>query len=543
MRAGLIAAVAAVACSDTGSRTTLRIERTFGELSTQPIEVVEPYEYRGRLAAMPVSDANELEARTRGYLAAHRAVFGDLELIADGAMIDRDHEFASIVYAQRYRGIPVVGAHLAFAVSRGRLILVQGNAQPITGVASEPRYSLADGLASLADGLPGGAGDRDHARLVVLPPTTLAWEITAWRGQRHYVINIDAVTGETVSAYDANHYDYHGRATHDVDARTVGDQVVTLPAEHLKLNSPLGSTLTDGKGAFSFTDPRHALGIRQPAAPLIVTAELAGRFVDVRRARGQSARFVGALRPERPNVLEWDEARAEASELDVFRGVNTTNRFAATVFPDLAWLKRPVAAYVDHPQTCNAYWNGSSINFFKAGNGCNNSGRIFDVIAHEWGHGLDQNAPGGASNDGLGEFIGDLLSFAQTNSHLLAPNFFVDGKAVRDLKDPAYRCYDPKKRQVHAAGQLLGAVMFDVMEDLKAAGVTGERLKRLLLRPIAIAQSRAEWYGAMLAVDDDNGDLTDGTPNECLIYNQFKAHSCGGTRWPGIPPEDPPHCR
>ncbi len=47
----------------------------------------------------------------------------------------------------------------------------------------------------------------------------------------------------------------------------------------------------------------------------------------------------------------------------------------------------------------------------------------------------------------------------------------------------------------------------------------------------------------MLAVDDDDGNLANGTPHECLIYNQFKAHSCGDTRWPGIPDQDPPECR
>lgn len=134
------------------------------------------------------------------------------------------------------------------------------------------------------------------------------------------------------------------------------------------------------------------------------------------------------------------------------------------------------------------------------------------------------------------------MSFVQTNSPLLGPNFFTNGKAVRDLDDPKYQCFDPDIRQVHAAGQLLGALVFDIFEDLKAAGVQGEQLKRLMLRPIAIAQTRAEWYGAMLAVDDNDGDLTNGTPHECLIYRQYKLHSCAGTRWIGMPDRDPPGC-
>ena len=84
--------------------------------------------------------------------------------------------------------------------------------------------------------------------------------------------------------------------------------------------------------------------------------------------------------------------------------------------------------------------------------------------------------------------------------------------------------------------------MWDIHQDLVAAGVTGEPLKRLMLLPIAAAQTRSQWYAAMLAVDDDDGNLANGTPHECLIYRQFVAHSCGGTRWPGIPDEDPAGC-
>jgi hypothetical protein len=248
------------------------------------------------------------------------------------------------------------------------------------------------------------------------------------------------------------------------------------------------------------------------------------------------------MRPEKDYSLEWTEARSTPAERAVFRGVNTTNRFVATVYPDLPWIHEPLRANVNLPRTCNAYWNGTSINFFEEGGGCNNSGRIFDVIAHEWGHGLDQHLPGMAIDGALGEFIGDEISFVQTNSPLLGPAFLTDGGAARDLDDPRYQCFDPSVRGVHAGGHLLGAVMFDVFTDLQAKGLRGEPLKRLMLRPIAIAQTRAEWYRAMLAVDDDDGNLSNGTPHECLIYRQFVAHSCAGVRWPGIPDQDPPGC-
>ncbi len=344
---------------------------------------------------------------------------------------------------------------------------------------------------------------------------------------------VDARDGDILAGHDANHYDYAGRATNLVDERTVGDAVVPLPAAHLRLHSSRGTAVSDASGDFTF---------RGEAGPLIVNANLHGAYVDVRNLGGADAKFVGMMRPQSQYTLEWTEARSTPEERDVFRAVNTTNRYVATVFPDLAWMDEPILANVNHPRSCNAYWNGTSINFFEAGNGCNNTGRIFDVVAHEWGHGLDAHAPGSDIDGALGEFIGDLLSFVQTHSPLLAPGFLTDGKPVRDLEDPEFECFDPKKREVHDAGQLLGAVIWDVFNDLERAGMSGEPLKRLMIFPVAIAQTRAQWYGAMLAVDDDDGNLANGTPHECLIYDQFKAHSCAGKRWPGMPARDPAHC-
>jgi hypothetical protein len=435
----------------------------------------------------------------------------------------------------------VIAGHLGLTISQDRLVLVQGTTYPIADLETAPRIDRARALRYAGAVLaPPRPADRDAARLVILPVRApgairyhLAWEVTAWRGPVQAVVYVDARDGHVIAGHDENRYDYAGLATNHVDERTVGDDIVALPAAHLRLRSARGTTTTDGGGGFAF---------RGEAGPLIVTANLHGAYVDVHNLGGPNANFVGMMRPDSPYALEWTETRSTPEERDVFRAVNATNRFVATVFPELAWIHEPLVAYVNHPRTCNAYWNGSSINFFIGGNGCNNTGRIFDVVAHEWGHGFDAHAPGAAIDGALGEFIGDLISFVQTKSPLLGPGFFTNGKPARDLEDPAFQCFDPKKREVHAAGHLLGAVVWDIFEDLERAGVTGEHLKRLMLRPIAIAQTRSEWYLAMLAVDDDDGNLANGTPHECLIYNQFKAHSCGGTRWPGIPAKDPPHC-
>ena len=66
--------------------------------------------------------------------------------------------------------------------------------------------------------------------------------------------------------------------------------------------------------------------------------------------------------------------------------------------PTRSWLAARLTDNVNLNSTCNAFWDGAAVNFFKSGGGCNNTGEIAAVFLHEWGHGLDQNDGGGTDN-------------------------------------------------------------------------------------------------------------------------------------------------
>ena len=72
----------------------------------------------------------------------------------------------------------------------------------------------------------------------------------------------------------------------------------------------------------------------------------------------------------------------------------------------LARLDRPMEARVDDPSGgCNAYWNGTRLNFYAAGGGCVSTARIADVVFHEYGHAVTQDCyqpwdPPGDMNEG-----------------------------------------------------------------------------------------------------------------------------------------------
>ena len=51
--------------------------------------------------------------------------------------------------------------------------------------------------------------------------------------------------------------------------------------------------------------------------------------------------------------------------------------------PSNSWINAKLTANVNLNQTCNAYWNGSSVNFFRSGGGCANTGELPGVSLHE----------------------------------------------------------------------------------------------------------------------------------------------------------------
>ncbi|HET8646140.1 MAG TPA: S-layer homology domain-containing protein, partial [Vicinamibacteria bacterium] len=79
-----------------------------------------------------------------------------------------------------------------------------------------------------------------------------------------------------------------------------------------------------------------------------------------------------------------------------FYEVNKIKELARGWLPANTWLQGVLQANVNLQATCNAFWNGSTINFYRSGGGCRNTGEIAAVFDHEWGHGMDDFDTGGS---------------------------------------------------------------------------------------------------------------------------------------------------
>ena len=90
-----------------------------------------------------------------------------------------------------------------------------------------------------------------------------------------------------------------------------------------------------------------------------------------------------------------------------------------------AWLNAQLTANVNINQNCNAFWNGSTVNFYRSGSGCGNTGELPGVSLHEYGHGLDSNDGNGSANhdQGTGETYGDFTAALQLHQSCIGSGF------------------------------------------------------------------------------------------------------------------------
>ena len=194
-------------------------------------------------------------------------------------------------------------------------------------------------------------------------------------------------------------------------------------------------------------------------------------------------------------------------------------------FIDVAWMKNVVVtANVNLGQTCNAYWDGSTLNFFSAGGGCGNTGLISDVMSHEWGHGLDANT-GGIADGAYSEGFGDILSMIMTNDSRLGPGFKTNGGVVRDMAPD--KIYPTDRGEVHAEGLIIGGTFWDLLTSLTAkhgVAIANEIVSDIAFKTVMTASKYTDVYAAALVVNDNDSDTNTRSPDFCEINAAFTLH-------------------
>ena len=191
-------------------------------------------------------------------------------------------------------------------------------------------------------------------------------------------------------------------------------------------NRPLADlrVIRNTDNATQVTGPDGLYGYTTGSGSAQITAQLLGPYATVQNQAGpglQSAKTGDTTNPIDLNFGASSET--DLAQTSGFYWTSYVHEFAKSVLGPTALASLPVNVNIN--ATCNADWNGSSINFFRSGGGCPNTA-YSDVILHEFGHGIDA-ANGGILDGGYSEGFGDSVAVLGTRQFCAGRDFFGPG--------------------------------------------------------------------------------------------------------------------
>ena len=300
------------------------------------------------------------------------------------------------------------------------------------------------------------------------------------------------------------------------------DPLVDVPLPGIQLDVPgIGTVTTDANGQFQ---------INIAAAVTIAVGNLDGRHhAAITGADAPSGSYV--VNPGVATTITLLSAAAstnEAAHTTTSFWVDKTNEFSRSILGNTAQLATAdgIAVTVNIANTCNAYYTGNSINFYAAGGSCSNTA-FSTVVAHEWGHGLDDRYGGISQINGLSEGWGDIVGLYLVDSPILGSGFNTAGVGIRNGNNTQQY---PNGSGVHAQGQSWMGFAWNLRDRL--ATTLGNRPAAIALSNdivissiVADATTQPDALREVFVADDDDGNLTNGTPNSVDITWAADQHS------------------
>ncbi len=309
-----------------------------------------------------------------------------------------------------------------------------------------------------------------------------------------------------------------------VEPAVPGDTTVLVPVDAAAVTAVsgqyFGADTTSATGAYTISIDAEGRAR--------VTAELRGRHAWVRDAGRGLFTPLDTVTVSMPGNadLTFDDENSTPALRDAYYHLLRAYHFTRNLDPGpaLARLDRAMEARVDDPSGgCNAYWNGSRLNFYAAGGGCTATARIADVVYHEYGHAVTQScyAPWEPPGD-MNEAFSDYFAATLTGQPRIGNGFFGPGTFLRDVeRDRVWP--DDANPSIHLQGLILAGALWDLRREV------GADLADSLFHfaRYGAAGSFDDYLLDLLAVDDDDGDLGNGTPHFGPIIRAFRAHGIG----------------
>ena len=259
-----------------------------------------------------------------------------------------------------------------------------------------------------------------------------------------------------------------------------------------------------------------------------ITSKLEGLWFNVNNSSGSDSSI--SQNSSNPNILHnaSNSSQSYRAEVNAYLQSNLVRDFTLSYNPDFPEIGNQTSfpVNVNIGDTCNAYYDYSSINFYSSGGGCSNT--AFSVVVHhEYGHHLV--AVGGSGQGQYGEGMGDVMGVLLTGDPQLARGFY-SNDCVNGIRNADNNKQYPCSGGIHDCGQLISGCVWDTLAEMEAAypmtghGIVSSLAVNSILMHSGDTISPSITYD-WLTLDDDDGDLTNGTPHSEEILAGFAMHN------------------
>ncbi|MCK5833572.1 hypothetical protein KAH81_07875 [bacterium] len=254
-----------------------------------------------------------------------------------------------------------------------------------------------------------------------------------------------------------------------------------------------------------------------------------GRYAHVDNDAGSEALYNVASFTS-PFNHSWTTSSSPDDEMNAYYHVNVIHNYVKDTlgFSSMDYSMPVTVNYSGMDD--NANWDGYGINFGGGATIFYDMVLFCDVIYHEYTHGVTHNIypssalPYSGQSGAIDEALSDYFACSKTENPLMG-----DGGLYRSGTAFMRRVNGPKVfpgdfyGEVHADGEIISACWWPIREELGRYFTDSlVHLSRFLY-----PEDFEEFFWATVNIDDDDGNIYNGTPNGRLIYESYYAHGIG----------------
>ncbi|MDP8239725.1 MAG: T9SS type A sorting domain-containing protein [Candidatus Hatepunaea meridiana] len=444
----------------------------------------------------------------------------------------------NVVYLQQQiNGVPVYGSYSVLSItSEGKLAMLKSrgfgsDAVGAFSLSEEQVISLARKAVNVTDGdnqvrqiyLPLSNKGRIQIRAcyeVILSPSEPSFQPALF---------IAGDSGDILAMENRVLYDrLEGSITGRYKPLYSNDRSVTAPfPDELLQVQRYDETFTNTGGEFE-------LDVNQGLLPLRLNTELTGRYVNVDYEDGEDANITVNINNLEPLRISWYEINARDDERSLYYHVNFIHSFWKWLDPEFDYLDYPLLAtcmYGDNYD--NAFSSGRGL-FFGGGNEMGNFALYADIVYHEYGHSVTRGIypweilPYEGESGALNEAWSDYFPCSITDEPYMGEGGLRGNGYIRHLDNDLVYPED-LRGEVHLDSRIISAALWHTRQ------VLGREITDPLFHfaRYELGNDFITHFTDILLTDDNDDDITNGTPHYRVLYEQFGRHGIG----PGIHPK------